>query len=86
MKKLLLAVIAMMGIAGAETLTGKIILSGRDVSSVSAQVCMNGPCADIKDGGEFSLTVGSSGIQNSERAIGSDLYRSGRSLSPSGQL
>lgn len=78
MKKLILAIIAMVGITGAETLTGKVILAGSKTNAVSAQVCMNGVCGDVASDGSYSLTVGSSSIARSHGSTYSaDFYRQG---------
>ena len=81
MKKLILAIIAMMGMtASAATLTGKIVLKGANTGSAAAQVCMNGSCADVGNDGTYSLDVSTDGIASRHSGVGAstDLYRLGQ--------
>ena len=75
MKRVLLAIIAMVGIAGAETLTGKIT---NYTPSSNAKVCMNGVCDAVASDGSYSLTVNASGVaRNHGSTYSADFYRQG---------
>lgn len=75
MKKLILAIIAMMGVAGAETLTGKI---ANYQPGSNAEVWMNGKHEKVNSDGSYSLVVNSTGIaRNHGSTYSADFYRQG---------
>lgn len=80
MKKLLVAIIAMMGMtASAATLTGKIT-NYNSGSEAKASVCMNGSCTPVGSDGTYSLNVSTDGIASRHSGVGAstDLYRLGQ--------